>query len=503
MKTQTQWSRVSGVALYAAASALSSCSGPYPFDTTTETVAPLQREAEELEPEVICAASQEWLPNTPPVDPFMPLPHPAGECPFYRSTWQSFLGATQPDAEGSPAFLSWPTVPDLFESERPRANRSYLGDIRQAGSRQIAIDQNGRSLYYGVHVNQAYADFVSRNGLTTLAAVQAADPNLFFPAGVVELKSAWMDITGEPAADYVDYITTTTTLPTLSTAADGQIIEDREQPRTARVALLGLHVVYTLPGHPEFIWGTFEHTTGSPDVDVLDENRDVAPTWTGDNPGTLSATGVVSERDFKLYKAGTPAEQANLAIAEADLNLDEATQTFPGQQTSVYRLFPGSKSHTTRPDATLSSLNFNVGQLFSVKGASLSPADKRGFYRQIGSVWLDKPQFFTLDVSLQNDLSNSLIAAGGEAARLDLAENGDDSPYSILAGEDRLSNTSMESFTQPANSFPNCFSCHNTQAVTARGASVNRDANSPVLLGPKLINISHVFSQFVREELAE
>jgi hypothetical protein len=503
MNTKNPKRSLIGVAVYASASTLSSCSGPYPFDTTTETEAPLRQEEAELEPEVICAASQEWLPNTPPIDQFMPLPHPAGECPFYRSTWQSFLAATQPDAEGRAAFLSWPTVPELFQSTSMRPDRSFLGDIRQAGSRQIAIDQNGRALYYGVHVNQAYADFVSRNGLTTLEAVQAADPNLFFPAGVVELKSAWMDITAEPAADYADYITTTTTIPTLSTGADGQIIEDRDQPRTARVALLGLHVVYTLPGHPEFIWGTFEHTTGSPDVDVRDENRDVAPTWTGDNPGSVSATDVVSDRDFKLFKAGTPADQANLAIAEAELNLDEATQTFTGQQTSIYRLFPGSKSHTIEPDPTLSSLNFNVGQLFSLKQASLNGLDKRGFYRQIGSVWLDKPQYFTLDVSLQNDLSNPVIAAGGEAARLDLAENGDDSSYSILAGEDRLSNTAMESFTQAANSFPNCFSCHNTQAVTARGASANRDANSPVLLGPKRINISHVFSQFVREETAE
>jgi hypothetical protein len=354
-----------------------------------------------------------------------------------------------------------------------------------------------------VHVNQAYADFVSSNGLTTLEAVQAADPGLFFPAGVVELKSAWMDITDQPAADYVNYITTTTTLPTLSTAADGQIIEDRDQPRTARVALLGLHVVYTLPGHPEFIWSTFEHTTGSPDVDVRDAKRDVAPTWTGDNPGAVSATDVVSDRDFKLFKAGTPADQANLAIAEAELSLDEATQTFTGQQTSIYRLFPGSKSHTIQPDPTLSSLNFNVGQLFALKASTLNRLDKRGFYRQIGSVWMDKPQYFALNVPLQNDLSNPLIAADAEAAGLDLAENGDDSVYSLLAGEDRLSNTAMESFTQAANSFPNCFSCHNTQAVTARGVSANRDANSPVLLGPKLINISHVFSQFVREELAE
>ena len=58
----------------------------------------------------------------------------------------------------------------------------------------------------------------------------------------------------------------------------------------------------------------------------------------------------------------------------------------------------------------------------------------------------------------------------------------------------------MESFTQAPTSFPNCFSCHNTQAVTARGIPSNKDGESEVLLGPKLLNVSHVFSQFVLEE---
>jgi hypothetical protein len=49
-------------------------------------------------------------------------------------------------------------------------------------------------------------------------------------------------------------------------------------------------------------------------------------------------------------------------------------------------------------------------------------------------------------------------------------------------------------------SFPNCFACHNTQAVTARGIPANKDGVSPVLLEAKRINVSHIFSQFVLEE---
>jgi hypothetical protein len=206
-----------------------------------------------------------------------------------------------------------------------------------------------------------------------------------------------------------------------------------------------------------------------------------------------------------LYKGGTPANRANQAIPEAMLQLDEATQTFRGQQTSIYRMFPASKSHSIDADAAISSLNFNVGQLFASKRNVLARNDKRGYYRQVGAVWMDKPDYFTLNSPIANDDSSPLVAQGGDMAKralvlADLAENGGDSDYSILAGEDRLSSTAMESFTQGPGSFPNCFTCHNTQAVTTRGIPRNKDMVSPVLLEAKRINVSHIFSQFVLEE---
>jgi hypothetical protein len=487
------------------------CADPFSFDTTAQGSSALQGGGAEEEEEEICAASEEWLPNTPPLDLFKPLPHPATECPFYRGSWQNFLVATQPDGEGRPDFLSWATIDSMFVSELPKAAvRAELGDIRQAGGRQILIDQNGHSLYYGIHVNQAYAKFVADNGLNTLQGIQDADQRLFFPAGVVELKSAWQDISDAPESEYADYITATVRVPTLSQAADGGIIEDKNDPREIRAALLALHVVYTLPGHPEFIWGSFEHSVEAPDISAADGKRDVAPTFfdrnpSNDDPDNLRVAEVVARQDSKLYRAGTPANRANQAISDADLRLDAATQSFPGQQTSIYRMFPASKSHSIDPDAALSSLNFNVGELFDAKAATLSRVDKRNFYRQIGSVWMDKPQYFVNNVPLANDLTNPLVAQGGDRALQqtaldDLAINGGDSDFSILAGEDRLSSTAMESFTQAPTSFPNCFTCHNTQAVTTRGIPANRDTESPVLLQPKRINVSHVFSQFVLEE---
>jgi hypothetical protein len=494
----------------AAALLLFACADPFSVDTTVSSLTATDLASED-EGEEICPSSEEWLPNTPPLNLFKPLPHPATECPFYRGSWQNFLVATQPDEQGRPDFLSWSNIDSLFVSQLPKAERrAELGDIRQAGGRQIVIDQNGHALYYGIHVNSVYAEFVRDNGLDTLEGILDADPRLFFPAGAVELKSAWQDITGEPEAAYATYITATVLVPTLSQDANGSIVEDKNNPREIRAALLALHTVYTLPGHPEFIWGSFEHSTDSPDISAANGKRDVAPTFfdrnpSGDDPDNLNVTEAVASVDSKLYRGGTPANRANQAIPESELRLDVETQSFPGQQTSIYRMFPASKSHSIEPDAALSSLNFNVGALFEAKADTLRRVDKRGSYRQIGSVWMDKPDFFALNSPLANDLTNPLVAQGGDptrqaAAREDLQINGADSDFSILAGEDRLSSTAMESFTQSPTSFPNCFTCHNTQAVTTRGIPANKDTESPVLLSPKRINVSHVFSQFVLEE---
>jgi hypothetical protein len=498
--------------------ALAACRDPTHFDATSQRAAQDASAAPTAEAGVDppCPASAEWLPTTPASAMFMPLPHDAAECPFYRGGWQNFLIATQLDGTGEPALRSYATIDDVFQSATPHAtrntqDRAWLGDIKQAGGRQILIDQNGRAIYYGIHVNKDFQDFVTAHGLTTLAGVQGGDPTLFFPGGVVELKSAWQDIDDAPADAYADYITTTAWVPHLTQdPSTHQIAEDKNHPRQIKVALLALHVVFTLPGHPEFVWTSFQHVdrSGSPDSAPAAKDNPLLA-----DPNNLKNGDVVSPSAALLYKAGTAANTGNQPIAEADLRLDEASQSFPGQETSIYRMFPGSKSNSIDPDGDVSSLNASVARLFAEK----APDDKRGHYRLVGGTWMDKPQLFKVDSPLQNDATNplltnadqplipqndartTLLGQGGSPIQ-DLLENGTDSPFSILAGEDRMSSTAMESFTQSPAAFPNCFSCHNTQAITARGVPLAKDGSGRKLLDPKLLNVSHVFSQFVLEE---
>jgi hypothetical protein len=481
-------------------SALASCGDPFKFDGT-----PI-----EPEPEEICASSPEWLPDTPALEMFKPLPHPAGECPFYRGAWQNFLIATKPaDAKGTPAIRFFPTIDDTFQSAKQHGpNRSWLGDIKQAGERRILVDQNGRTIYYGIHVNQEFVDFIHANHLETAEQIKKANPMLFFPAGVVEFKSAWQEVAAnDPSLG--DYISIKTTVPTIK-QQNGVITEDRDSPRETTLRLLALHVVFTLPGHPEFIWGTFEHSMGAPDISAADGKRDVAPAGElnpeENDPNNQQNSKVVCDQDHVLCKVGTRANEGNRPIPEADLKFDEKTQTFAGQQTSIYRMFPASKSNTIDPDAAISSLNHNVEALFAKAQAEgkVAANDKRGHYRLVGAQWMDKPAEFKLDKPLQNDRTSPFAdqkTEEGLSFEESIRVEGADSILSILAGEDRLSSTAMESFTQAPDAFPNCFSCHNTQAITANGVPVDKDRRGTKLIDPKLLNVSHVLSQFLLEEL--
>lgn len=423
-----------------------------------------------------------WLPNTPPVDSCRPPPHPATECRFYQFSWQHFLIATTPDATGRPAFLGWDSLSQVFGAAPRRLAAGELplleGGVTQAGGRQVLIDQKGHAIYYGMHMNAGFVNFVKQNGLTNSAGVRAADPSLSFPPDVVELKEAWQVV--PDTTPPTDFITARVRVPTLAVdPTTHQITEDDTHPRDVTVALLAIHVVFTLPGHPEFIWSTFEH------VDARGIS-DVAPNAPA-NPEATAETVVPSMLTHALFKGGTTAAEANGGSLTPLLN--PATQLFLSSPTSIYRMYTASKSNQTDFDDDVVAMNENMTALFG--RVKLPVTDRRGHYRLVGAIWQDRPDLsFETNRILVNDDNDP-----------DIKKNGGDSPRSITGGEDRLSSTAMESFTQPATSFPNCFSCHDTRAATARGVPAARDQGSAVTLEPKQINVSHIFNEVVRRGL--
>ncbi len=426
------------------------------------------------------------LPKTAAPRNLKPLANPGealpDDCGFYKWAWEAFLYVTQP-TDGKTALLSLPTFEDVFKIKEsalfadqqpgllslapqhakmgPNAGSALfrINDLLQAGSRDVLVDQQGNAVWYAIHLNKTFQSFVQDYGLLDVETLRNLPKDLEFRTGSLELKSAWKIIEGPPPKNY---ITTKAVIPVFKTNQSGDIVRDGDKTRIVNVALLGLHVTGTIEGHPEFIWATFEH--------VVHEKtgpwqRDVAPTAKA-NPNDSAQPLVESgPEDYALYpkvsmKDGAP------PVAEADdgeslyaLKLDEKTQTF-SPHSSVYRVFPGSKSDDSEEDDAVTSLNADVQALFQSLGAS----DVRSNYQLVGAVWLNTPQDdFKAGVDFQT-----------EAAK--------PRKQPLFGGEDRLSNMSMESFTQPSSSSPNCFSCHNTDSVSGLGAS--------------RLNMSHALSKF-------
>jgi hypothetical protein len=405
-----------------------------------------------------CVAPAAWFPLTPkPANQ-----QPASLCDFYLWSWQTFLYVTQADAasgDNRPRFLTYDTPADLFGPTAalrfPPAGRSPgtaqsllklaprmtkeaepidIDQILQAGSSGILVDQAGRTVYYQIHLNEDFSKFVKDHGFTDREKLKQAPADLQFPVGVVELKSSWRVLA--PGEDPKGAFTTLAEIPRLINKPGGKIVVDPTQTSRETVALVGLHVVGVTQGHPEFIWATFEHVDNAPDLPAGIMPNDDKP--------------VDNARSWTFYPKGAKAKDSNKNVKTPVLKLDEPTQVLT-PKTSVFRQFALGGSDTP---TLITGLTSSVWQRLP------TALDVWKNYFLVGAVWLRNPgQDFKPDSEFDDGK---------------------------LAGEKKLSNSTMETFTQSPALRPNCFSCHETKAV--------RIPNTNDEIPAKLLNVSHVFS---------
>ncbi|HEY9842552.1 MAG: hypothetical protein ACAI44_36930 [Candidatus Sericytochromatia bacterium] len=409
-------------------------------------------------------ASRHFLPITSRPPGGRILPATENECGFYNWSLQTFLFVSQPDQDGTPAFAGF-EAPEKVFGLKSAADDSVLtlnGGFRQAGDLgAILVDQNHNPIFFSIHVNEVFADFIRKNGLNRLTSMLQApeaggvSADLEFPPGAVELKAAWKILA--PGEDASDYFTLQAHVPLLRNA--GTQVVDTGLTRVATVALISLHVVGVVQDHPEFIWATFEH------VDA-EGRRDIAPA-ASENPEADQPQQVdAAQASYPLYGHG--ADTAN--ILPPLQRFDEASQTF-ADTTSVFRVFPASSSEQSEEDEEVLTLNQQLGELFT--RSDPMGRDPRRHYRMVGAVWIDQPGadspagIFKAERSFENSETDK-----------------------ILAGEDRLSSMAMESFTQQT-SF-NCLSCHNT---------LSKSLGNNRFLPPRRVNVSNVLTYYLRKTL--
>jgi hypothetical protein len=392
------------------------------------------------EDKLACTVDDAWF-----AQPFAPKKSAdefsdASICNFHKFSWKTFLWLTEAEPNNKARFDS--LYSDLGIYPTAVTGHHVLGGVHQAGSNGIMVDQHGRAIYTTMMINDLYRDFVMDHNLNTVAGMQSADPKLNFPNGAMSLKASWKVV--QPGEDSRNFYTQVMPLQLLS-VDDGQVvISDNAAIVNTKVALVGFHIAVYVEDHPEAIWATFEHKDNSPTF-----NQPQSPNKR------------VSDKNYTFYKAGSKAYDCNSNNSgeNAILQLDETSQVMQNITQACLQYPTGTVKNEPSEEKAKENL-FNINDLNKSVHSVMPASSVWQNYDEIGAVWFSKAN------NLNPNWTPNVDA-------------------SFLIGSTKLSNTTIETFTQNEGSADECFACHNTMSVT------DTPKNVPILAG-KNINTSHI-----------
>jgi hypothetical protein len=383
------------------------------------------------------------------------FPSSPDDCDFYKWAHQMFLWITSPGPDGivldTPMFydVNFDANGAYYVPNGPGApgNRFMLRNTKpqnfqpggQAGGGDTLLSLNDSLVYFGVHANDVYAWFntaVSNGAIagsapfpTTQAELTAIldyakskgstlkDGN----ALTLELKSAWVD--ASTVSNPGSYITISADVPNYVRSGDQVWKIDSNTPTVNKtLALVGLHVVGPVAGHPEMVWATFEHARNAPDNTFYF------------NAFGKPAVEVPYNSKGQWTFMSDGGSQSGALVAQMTVASDGSIQATAGnsiKHNDVYRVNPWGNAPTAASadnNSRLISLNFDIGILLGLA------QDVRSNYLQIGAIW-------TSDGSIP--------------------PNGTDPK---LAGSKLLANSTMETYRQVSP--PSCFGCHGATSST-------------------------------------
>jgi xanthosine utilization system XapX-like protein len=382
-----------------------------------------------------CTASKRWVThpnqNLLLADPTGPL------CGFYQVAWQSFLYLTQP-ATGQHGALNFETFSSVdtlqngvttplpgaisFLDKRTNLTRYFRARGKkspspftstQAVSNAVLYDQNSQVTYYEQFLNPIAYDFIEACRLNIKACVFPVIPllgSVRFPAGSIEIKVAWRVLAKN---------TPNTTYYRLH----GVPVVQGQPP--VDLGLVGFHLVYATPSHPEMVWATFEHVDNAPS-------------------GPCPASGITKEKPPKGFSGWAFNDVTSTNCTKSGVNV--ATTQTPTQVLRNYRYGsqPGSTGTTVAKtnDDTIASLNGSMRTILAEKSSVWR------YFFLVGAVW-------TAGGALPAVAPSPPSTAGNEV------------------GSTFLADATMETFLQapadptlitPGTTTVNCFSCHNQSA---------------------------------------
>ena len=414
---------------------------------------------------------------------------------FYKWSEQMFLWITSPEDNTidleTPEFY---TVSPPYSSSEKRdliphnPSKTLSASVNiikldteegQAGSDDVLMSKDGSILYYITFVNDVYAKFLDgskkeklNDSISFPTTQRELDSIVAFAKSIgdtvrspntltMELKTSWVDLATIPLDIQKEYITVRANVPTYDRSSDKKWTPTgKSQIKT--LALLGMHVVGSVKGHPEMIWATFEHRHNSPNLtyNYVDENgktktvvADTGNHWLLNS----KSTDIVYNKSHMNYENNTIVAKSNNTISPSN--------------TKRINAFGVAYDNKAKPNNENKSTAESNSQIIAVNNTvrdQLIAGDVRKNYIFIGATWTQ----------------NGATPTGKSYS----VKKKQTSP-GVAVGTSQLANSTMETYFQyGAGKFnsndASCFSCHHGS------------------LAPNAaFDLSHIYSQLLEGEI--
>ncbi len=394
-------------------------------------------------------------------------------CDFYRWSMQMFLWITSPADQAYGSVLESPdfyTVSTLNASTKTRTlikhepgvllraqanvqkNDTFNTEEGQATD-DVLMDRYGNMVYYISFVNDVYANYLDAVAAKQMSGAKFPTTKAELDTIVdyaktqgknvlntntlaMELKTSWVDATSLTNTE--QFVTIRAMVPKYRKVNDSIMVIDGEKEDT--LALIGMHIVGSIDGHPELVWATFEHRYNSPNMNYeyfnLQKQLVKQPADTNNGAWILNSNVSATPNVHHM----TMSSDTIFTVMQYGFTPSNTTRTKP--------FGSGVDVQPNKEDATPAASNTEIISINNSVSNQLIGNDVRKNYVFVGATW-----------------------TFGGAAPDGTSFNPSNVTEGAAIGASQLANSTMETYAQNGitfNKFGSCFSCHSGNTPSVR-----------------------------------
>jgi len=317
------------------------------------------------------------------------------------------------------------------------------------------VDDSGQTaaLLYNIFCPN---DPVSINGTPTFpTSIPQLETAIDFLSMNMEIKTAWVEASS--LKNPKRFITQKGSIPVF-TQVEGKNKMIHSWNKNADLALVGMHIVGSVKGHPELVWATFEHTDNAPNAKYFYENKS----------GKVRPHTDLKKRTKNnwLLSDGTTAS-----------TVTEYGVSYTDSSSSVNYIIPASDQQTAVVSTPSNVTRINPWG--SIKGKASATSNSAVISTNISALTLLQDFYSNLGLTNVQDPRLNYMLTGASWGQNGQFPTG--KKASQIAGTPAMANTTMETFQQTFlqknGDNTGCFSCHGINA------------------GSSKFGVSHIFSK--------